>query len=126
MPALRALSTGPWKAALSTTASASPSAFAVIALLVASTISDTTELTDPVHWKLTPRSLHASSAPYWVGVKNGFVVTWQTKTNFHAGVLGKLPTAPVAAALLSEQALRRAVAASDALARPAPWSRRRR
>ena len=60
---------------MSTTASAMPSALAVIAVLVASTISATTELTEPVHWYSTPSSLQASSAPYWVGVKNGFVVT---------------------------------------------------
>jgi hypothetical protein len=62
----------------------------------------------------------ASSAPYWVGVKNGFVVTWHTKTNFQAGVLGKVPTAPVATAGSSVQPARRADAASEALTRPVP------
>src|SRR6185295_5590521 len=72
-------------------------------------------------------------------VKNGFVVTWQTNTNFHFGVAGKLPTpapaapafAPVAVPdpLPSESPLQAdssAVAASDALAKPAPPSNRRR
>ena len=90
MPASSAWSTGARNAALSTTASAMPSALAVMAVLVASTISATTELTEPVHWYSTPSSLQASSAPYWVGVKNGLVVTWQTKTNFHDGVFGEV------------------------------------
>src|SRR3712207_2713144 len=96
MPASSALSTGARNASLSTTASAMPSAFELIAVFVASTISATTELTDPVHWNSQPRSLQASSAPYCVGVKNGFVVTWQTKANFHFGVFGKLPVAAAA------------------------------
>src|SRR5687767_11112693 len=101
MPASSARSTGSPKASLSTTANARPSALLVIAVLQASTISATTELTEPVHWYSVPSSLLASSAPYWVGTKNGFVVTWQTKLNFHFGVCGKLPTAPAAAPLLS-------------------------
>ena len=36
--------------------------------------------------------------PYWVGVKNGFVVTWLTKTNLYFGVAGKLPAPPLEAA----------------------------
>src|SRR5262245_60312911 len=32
--------------------------------------------------------------PYWVGTKNGLVVTWLTKTNFHLGWAGKLPWPP--------------------------------
>jgi hypothetical protein len=32
--------------------------------------------------------------PYCVGTKNEFVVTWQMKTKFHSGVLGKLPPDP--------------------------------
>src|SRR5688500_13864040 len=94
MPASSARSTGARNAALSTTATARPSALELMAVLVASTISATTELTDPVHWDSQPSSLHASSAPYCVGVKNGFVVTWHTNTNFHLGVCGKLPIVP--------------------------------
>jgi hypothetical protein len=91
------------------------------------TISDTIESFDPVHWYVTPSSLLASSAPYWVGVKNGFVVTWLTNTNFHFGVVGKFPIAPLAALELSLlHAASRAVAASPALDRPAPLSSRRR
>ena len=58
-----------------------PSAFALIALLNALTISLTFALSEPVHWNVQLTSLHASSAPYCVGTKNGFVVTWLTKTN---------------------------------------------
>src|SRR3954470_7525233 len=124
-PASSALSTGLRNAFLSTTASARPSALALIAVLVASTISATTEFCDPVHWYSQPSNLAASAAPYWVGVKNGLVVTWQTKTNFHFGVFGKLPTAP-ATGLSSVQALNNADAANEALARPPPASSRRR
>jgi hypothetical protein len=54
-------------------------------------------------------------------------VTWQTKTNFHFGVFGKFPAAPLVVVFaLSEQAVSSAVAASEVLARPAPVSRRRR
>src|SRR3954454_13601097 len=96
MPALSAWSTGALKAVLSTTATASPSALPLIAVLVALTISATTELAEPVHWKEQPSSVAASAAPYWVGVKNGLVVTWLTKTNFQFGVFGKLPIAVAA------------------------------
>src|SRR5215203_4919145 len=97
MPAASAWSTGPLKAFLSTTASAIPSALAEIAVLVALTISATIESLDPVHWNSQLSSAQASWAPYWVGVKNGLVVTWLTNTNFHFGVSGKSPA--VAAAL---------------------------
>src|SRR3954469_12773448 len=98
MPASSALFTGSRNAALSTTAMARPSALAEIAVFVALTISATIESFDPVHWKSAPRRAQASCAPYWVGVKNGFVVTWQTKTNFHFGVLGKSPCPAAGAA----------------------------
>src|SRR3954447_1246548 len=115
MPAASAWSTGALNAVLSTTAIASPSAFPLIAVLVALTISATTELAAPVHWYVQPSSLHASSAPYWVGVKNGLVVTWLTKTNFQLGVFGKLPMASaLALLLLSAHAESSAVAASEA------------
>jgi hypothetical protein len=42
--------------------------------------------------------LHASSAPYFVGTKNGFVVTWLTRTNFSFGCDPKTPAAGVPAA----------------------------
>src|SRR5262249_7834756 len=103
---------------------------------VAFTISATIASFDPVHWNVVPSSAQASWAPYWVGVKNEFVVTWQTNTNFHLGVCGNgnvppaaTPPALVDAApelLLPVQALSRAVAAIDALASPVPASRSRR
>src|SRR6266511_5328878 len=129
MPASSAWLTGALKAFLSTTASAIPSALAEIAALVAFTISATTASFEPVHWNSQLSSAQASWAPYWVGVKNGLVVTWLTNTNFHLGVDGKSP-APAAAAspLLSSlpHAASSADAASPALASPAPVSSRRR
>jgi hypothetical protein len=41
----------------------------------------------------------ASAAPYWVGTKNGLVVTWLTKTNFHFGWFGYFPLLLLAAEL---------------------------
>src|ERR671920_878522 len=131
MPAARASSTGALKAFLSTTARAIPSALAEMAVLVALTISATIESLDPVHWNSQLSRAQASWAPYWVGVKNGLVVTWQTNTNFHFGVEGKSPAAvadaesPLLSALLV-QAASSAEAASDALVRPMPPSSRRR
>ena len=52
----------------------------------------------PVHWYAQLSSAQASWTPYWVGMKNGLVVTWLTNTNFHLGWLGKLPLLPPAAA----------------------------
>jgi hypothetical protein len=75
MPASSAFCTGPLNAFRSTSDTAIPSAFAVIALFSAFTISLTLLLSEPVHWYLHPSSLQASSAPYLVGTKNGFVVT---------------------------------------------------
>src|SRR6266511_2760543 len=130
MPASSAWLTGALKAFLSTTASAIPSALAEIAALVAFTISATTASFEPVHWNSQLSSAQASWAPYWVGVKNGLVVTWLTNTNFHLGVDGKSPAPAAAALLLSlsllEQAASSADAASPALASPAPVSSRRR
>src|SRR5215213_5561525 len=131
MPAARASSPGALKAFLSTTARAIPSALAEIAVLVALTISATIESLDPVHWKSQLSRAQASWAPYWVGVKNGLVVTWQTNTNFHFGVEGKSPAAVADAEslLLSSllvQAASSAEAARDALVSPMPPSSRRR
>src|SRR4029453_3268076 len=130
MPASSAWLTGVLKAFLSTTASAIPSALAEIAVLVALTISATIEDLEPVHWNSVLSSAQASWAPYCVGVKNGLVVTWQTKTNFHFGVSGKSPAVAAALLLLLSsllvQAANRAEAASEALVRPTPPSSRRR
>src|SRR5919204_6022515 len=132
MPASSAWSTGALKAALSTTASAMPSALLEMAVLVAFTISATLESLEPVNWNWQLSSAQASWAPYWVGVKNGLVVTWQTNTNRYLGVEGKSP-APAAAALpdedllsLEPQAASSAEAANVALVSPAPVSSRRR
>src|SRR3954469_17218760 len=131
MPASRALSTGARNAVLSTTATAMPSALAEIAEFSALTICGTTESWEPVHWKSQPSSAQASRAPYCVGVKNGLVVTWLTKTNFHLGVLGYAPTPPLASEpesflLLEEHAASSAEAAAAALTMPAPLRSRRR
>src|SRR5919204_1961002 len=123
MPASSALSTGSLKALLSVTASAIPSALAEIAALVAFTISPGIESFDPVHWNSQLSRAQASWAPYWVGVKNGLVVTWQTNTNFHFGVEGKSPAAVADApsprlSSLLVQAASSAEAASEALVSP--------
>src|SRR6266545_3537136 len=72
-------------------ACAAPSALPEIAVLVAFTISATFDSFEPVNWNSQLSSAQASWAPYWVGVKNGLVVTWLTNTNFHLGVEGKSP-----------------------------------
>src|SRR5919197_4411809 len=129
MPASSALFTGALNAALSTTAIAMPSALEEMAVLVAFTISATIESLDPVHWNWQLSSAQASWAPYWVGVKNGLVVTWLTKTNFQFGVDGKSPAAPDCCeldSLLLEHAASSADAASPALDSPTPVSSRRR
>src|SRR4029450_1550874 len=132
MPAASALLTGSLKASLSTTASAIPSALAEMAVFMALTISATIGSLGPVHWNSQLSSAQASWAPYWVGVKNGLVVTWLTNTNFHFGVVGKSPAALAAGSplvLLSSvpgQAASSADAASEALVSPTPPSSRRR
>src|SRR6266496_4580995 len=105
MPAFSAWSTGVLNALVSMTEIAIPSALAEIAALVAFTISGTIEFWDPVHWWVVPSSVEASAAPYWVGTKNGLVVTWLTNTNRHFGVVGKSPLPAASAVDLSfEQA----------------------
>src|SRR5579862_3449384 len=83
MPAFSAASTGALNACRSMSATAIPSAPPVTAVFSAVTIWLTFELSDPVHWYSQPSSLLASAAPYCVGVKNGFVVTWLTNTNLY-------------------------------------------
>src|ERR1700745_2033676 len=93
MPAFMAFFTGAVNAVEVITASAIPFAFAEMAALVALTISVGLEVAEPVQEGLgIPSSAAASASPYWVGTKNGLVVTWLTKANFQAGVFGKLPT----------------------------------
>src|SRR5579885_3186358 len=79
---------GASKATLSITETAIPAALAVTAALSAFTIWPTSLDAEPVHWNVTSTSAAASAAPYCVGTKNGFVVTWLTNTNFHLGCLG--------------------------------------
>src|SRR4051794_36533852 len=71
-----------------------PSAPPVTAVLNALTISLTLLFSEPVHWYEQPSSLHASSAPYFVGTKNGLVVTWLTSTNFGLLVEPNTPPPP--------------------------------
>src|SRR5437764_13290532 len=78
MPFPSARLIGASKADLSTTQTAIPSALALIAALKALIISPTSAFVEPVHVKPTLTSAAASEAPYWVGTKNGFVVTWLT------------------------------------------------
>ena len=59
------------------------------------------EVSEPPHFGVgRPSSAAASARPYWVGVKNGFVVTWLTNQNCHFGVLGKFPAVDLAAPAL--------------------------
>src|SRR3954447_8811790 len=88
MPCPSAFLIGPSKALLSVTAMARPAALALMAALVALTILPTSAFWSPVHWKSQLTRAQASSAPYCVGTKNGFVVTWLMNTNFHLGWLG--------------------------------------
>src|SRR3954453_8516701 len=119
MPAFWARSVGALNALLSVIAIAMPSAFAEIAALNALTISATSALAEPVHWNVQPSSAHASCAPYCVGTKNGFVVTWFTNTNFHFGCFGHADAAfPAAAAPLAMRP-----AGSETAAAPSPTRR---
>ena len=53
-----------------------PSAFAVMASLMAFTMSESAESAEPVHFGFgSPSSAAASANPNWVGTKNRFVVT---------------------------------------------------
>src|SRR3954468_20796036 len=70
-----------------------PFAPLVMAVFIALTISLTFDVSEPVHWYEQPSSLHASSAPYFVGTKNGLVVTWLTNTNFRLPFAPKMPAA---------------------------------
>src|SRR3954471_13420458 len=95
MPASSALFVGPLNALVSTSATAMPSALELIALFIALTISRTLLLSEPVHWYEQPSSLQASSAPYFVGTKNGLVVTWLTSVNLYFFVVPKIDWAPL-------------------------------
>ncbi len=61
---------------------AMPSALEAIALLIELTISPTLLVAEPVHVYEQPSSLHASAAPFCVGVKKMLVVTWLTSTKW--------------------------------------------
>src|SRR5215469_1770965 len=130
MPPCMALATGVVNAVALITATAMPFAFAEIAEFVALTICGTLEVSDPVQDGLgRPSSAAASASPYWVGTKNGLVVTWLTKANFHAGVLGKSPTVFFAACAVvvdEPHAVSSAAAAALALTSPVPLSSVRR
>src|SRR5919206_3874618 len=94
MPASMAFFTGAVNAVELITATAMPLALEEIAALVALTISGTFEVDEPVQAGLgSPSRAAASASPYWVGTKNGLVVTWLTNVNFHLGVEGKSPAA---------------------------------
>src|SRR5215831_16869755 len=134
MPSFMAFFTGVVNAVELITATAIPLAFDEMAALVALTISGTLEFCEPVQAGLgSPSSAAASAIPYWVGTKNGLVVTWLTKVNFHGGVDGKFPAAAAPAVLVllplllvEEQAASSAEAAAVALTRPVPVSSFRR
>src|SRR5580700_153669 len=100
MPAFIASDTGPVNEVPLMTVVAMPAAFAEIAVSMALTICPAAESVDPPQCGTgRPSSAAASASPYWVGPKNGLVVTWLTNQNCHFGVLGKSPATPVAALL---------------------------
>src|SRR5215471_1930297 len=127
MPASSALATGSSKAVGSVMQTAMPSTFALMAVFIALTISLVMLFSDPVNWKSHPRRAQASSMPYLVGTKNGFVVTWLTNVNFHLGWEGKLPCPPpVDEVVPFEQASRNPGIVAPAAAQAAPrrsWRR---
>src|ERR1019366_9936872 len=90
MPLARALFVGPVNAFGSIIAQPIPSTPAAIAVLNAETICGTLLESEPVQLYVQPSSEHASEAPYCVGVKNGFVVTWLTSVNLRAGSVPKI------------------------------------
>src|SRR3954447_6611975 len=124
MPASVAFLIGSLNAFRSMSATAMPSTFAEIAEFIALTISVTLLFCDPVHWYVVPTRPLASDAPYWVGVKNGFVVTWLTKVNRYFLVDGKLPGPPPLLPPLLEAPHAASAAASTPLP-PAIADRRR-
>ena len=107
---------GASNAPLSTTQTAMPSAFALIAALNALIISPTSALVEPVHVYVVSISFAASAAPYCVGTKNGFVVTWLMNANFHFGCFGK--TFAVAASGAASAAWAAARVGTDSAAPP--------
>src|SRR5260370_16947549 len=92
MPADKAASTGALNATGSMIETAIPSTLAAMAVFIALTMSATILFAEPVHWYLHPTRAQASEAPYWVGTKNGLVVTRLTNTKFHCGWLGNCPS----------------------------------
>jgi hypothetical protein len=91
---------GALNALVSMSATAIPSALPVMAVFIALTISLTSLVFEPCQSNLVLNSALASCAPYWVGTKNGFVVTWLTNTKRYLGVDGKSPGPPLSSALL--------------------------
>src|SRR5450432_405726 len=137
MPADSALEVGAVNAVELITATAIPSALPEMAVCMYWTICGTADVAEPPHFGLgMPSSAAASAKPYWVGTKNGFVVTWLTNQKFHGGVFGKSPATAAALELElapawlvpfdAEHAASRADAAAVALTRPVPLSRTRR
>src|SRR3954466_16283536 len=66
----------------------------VIDVFMALTISLTFEFSEPVHWYEHPSSLHASSAPYFVGTNTRLWVTGSSSPNFSFWVEPKIALAP--------------------------------
>src|SRR4029453_14179022 len=93
MPRFCARLIGASNAPLSTTQTAMPSAFALTAALNALIISATSALVEPDQVYVVSVSFAASAAPYCVGTKNGFVVTWLMNANFQLGCDGYFPFA---------------------------------
>src|SRR5215216_2665874 len=125
MPASSAFSVGPLNAFWSVIATAMPSTLPVIAVFMALTISAVSAFSEPVHWNCVLSRALASSAPYWVGTKNGFVVTWLTNTKRYLGVFGKSP-APASPSLAAFSLDLPHAASAATRAAPPPASAARR
>src|SRR5271165_4123743 len=89
MPALSAASVGPLNAVLLMSGTPIPLHLAAIALVMAETIWETTEVCEPTHENEVPVREQKSWQPKIVAVKNGFVVTWLSITKWYFGCFAK-------------------------------------
>src|SRR5919198_3113105 len=126
MPLLRACLVRSTNALLSVSAIAMPSALLSTAVFMALAISATLPFSDPVHCGSGSPSRDAASAkPVRVGVKNEFVVTWLTNTNFHWGVVGNRPAPLLPLLFAPSWTLLHAASSAPAAAAPVPAPRNR-
>src|ERR1700741_2866796 len=94
--AASAFATGALNAVGSISVVAIPLVRRLVAALIASTMSETLLVSDPVHRYEQPSSLHASAAPFLAGMKNALVVAWLKNVNSVRLARPKTPAAPPA------------------------------